>query len=182
MLTQWSKLGTHHLLPLPMAGWLSPERTSETLWPGAQKTFQDASGPLSLIVPAPTQDPGGHSPPFPANSDGQVLRPLPSLVGRLSRRHCLHLPATLGHCTPQAGNATPSASAPACFLSPPSLSSGPLPHPPSHPPVPPTNWAKHSIKSWLSRAWARNRKHCLGPEFRARAWACLYPFSEIPQR
>lgn len=52
MLTQWSQLGMHHLLPLPIAGWLSPERTSETLWPGAQKTFQGASGPLSLIVTA----------------------------------------------------------------------------------------------------------------------------------
>lgn len=179
MLTQWSQLGTHHLLPLPTAGWLSPERTSETLWPGAQETFQGASGPLSLTVTAPPrQDPGGHSPPFPANIDGQVLRPLPSLVGRLSRRHCLHRPVTRGHCTPQAGDATPSASSPACFIS-------PIPFlclPPTHPPVPPANWVEHSIKSWLRRAWARNRKHCLGPEFRARAWVCLYPFSEIPQR
>ena len=80
--------------------------------------------------------------------------------------------SSFGLCSPWAGDADPI-----CLISSEPLDSCP------HLPLP---HGVHNQLGWVlnkqqMRAWSRSHKYCLGPEVRAMAGICFYPFSEIPQ-
>ena len=159
---QWPEPGTHHLLPLPSAGWLSSERSCEILSfsPSCSKELQKYF--YSTIISTSSHSHSvvlssrGCRPSFPQDDGLQVLQPLPSLGGqfRFSARSCFSICwSNFELCSPRPVMLTPSALSPKNFLTP-------------HLPLPP---GADSQLGWVfskgqMRAWSRNHQHCLGPK------------------